>query len=101
MKPMAWNLTVQSILLPKSGLRPSECEDAIGIRRDLGRFCIADGATEGFDSRRWARLLTKHWVASTRILTREELRSWLKSLSERFERHWAKRSLPWYTEEKA
>jgi hypothetical protein len=101
MTHMEWNLTVQSVLLPKAGLQPAECEDAIGIRRDIGRFCIADGATEGFDSRRWARLLTKHWVASKRILTRDELGPWLNGLSEHFERHWAKRSLPWYAEEKA
>ncbi len=101
MKHMEWNLTVQSVLLPKAGLQPSECEDAIGIREDIRRFCIADGATEAFDSRRWARLLTKHWVASKHLLTREELGFWIKALAERFEHRWENKSLPWYAEEKA
>ena len=101
MTHMEWNLTVQSVLLPKAGLRPSECEDAIGIRKDSRRFCVADGATEAFDSRRWARLLTKHWVAKQNLLTREELGGWAQVLGEKFERRWAKKSLPWYAEEKA
>jgi hypothetical protein len=101
MKHGAWNLTIQSVLLPKAGLRLSECEDAIGIRADRRRFCVADGATEAFDSRRWARLLTKHWVASTGILTHEALGVWGQALAKRFTNRWAKKSLPWYAEEKA
>ena len=101
MKHRAWYLTVQSVLLPKAGLRPSECEDAIGIRADRRRFCVADGATEAFDSRRWARLLTKHWVASQGILTHEALGVWVQAVATRFENHWTKKSLPWYAEEKA
>jgi hypothetical protein len=65
------------------------------------RFCIADGATEGFDSRRWAKLLTKHWVCGHRLLTREELVLWLRRLGERLQRRWSKQALPWYAEEKA
>jgi hypothetical protein len=101
MKQVEWDLTVQSVLVPKAGLRLSECEDAIGIRADIRRFCVADGATEAFDSRRWAKLLTKHWVAKQGILTREELEVWVKALAERFEHRWTKKSLPWYAEEKA
>lgn len=94
-------IDVSHFVLPKAGLSASECEDALAIREDLRRFCIADGATEGFDSRRWAKLLTKHWVSSRRLLTREELVFWLKEVGERLERRWAKQSLPWYAEEKA
>lgn len=96
------SLEVQTLILPKAGLEKSECEDSIGTRSSAQRFCIADGATEAFDSRRWARLLTKHWVHSNRsLLTREELRPWLCALGERFRAHWAKRTLPWYAAEKA
>lgn len=95
-------LEVHTLILPKAGLERYECEDSIGIRSSAQRFCIADGATEGFDSRRWARLLTKHWVYSTRsLLTREELRAWLRALGERFRARWIKRTLPWYAAEKA
>lgn len=98
---MLTHVDVSNFVLPKAGLSSSECEDALAIRRDLLRFCIADGATEGFDSRRWAKLLTKHWVASHRLLTREELDLWMKGLGERLQRRWSKQALPWYAEEKA
>jgi hypothetical protein len=96
-----WQLSVSHFLIPKAGLSSSECEDALAIRGDLYRFCIADGATEGFDSRRWAKLLTKHWVSSRRLLTREEFEFWMKELGDRLQRRWAKQALPWYAEEKA
>ena len=93
---------VQYFILPKSGLSVSECEDSIGIRRDVLRYCVADGATEDFDSRRWARLLTKHWVSSTSpLLTQEPLVGWLSALGGKFRKHWEGRTLPWYAEEKA
>jgi hypothetical protein len=95
-------LEIRTLILPKAGSERSECEDSIGTRRSAMRFCIADGATEAFDSRRWARLLTKHWVRSERsLLTGEQLSPWLCALGERFRGHWAKKSLPWYAEEKA
>jgi hypothetical protein len=96
-----WSLSVQHVLLPKAGLLKFECEDSIGLRRDTRRFCVADGATEAYDSGRWARLLTKHWTASSRLLTSNELAPWLRALGERMERRWAKKPLPWYAEEKA
>lgn len=93
---------VQHFILPKAGSSVSECEDSIGIRRDVHRYCVADGATEAFDSRRWARLLTKHWVSSrSPLLTKEPLVAWLSALGDTFRKYWAGRSLPWYAEEKA
>ncbi|MCA0375530.1 MAG: protein phosphatase 2C domain-containing protein [Gemmatimonadetes bacterium] len=94
-------LNAHSLLLPKDGLHPHECEDAIGIRSDLGRFCVADGATESFDSRTWARLLTKHWSQCNGLTQPHELQSWWKRLGERHTRRWSERPLPWYAEEKA
>jgi hypothetical protein len=95
-------LTVKHQLVPKSGLEMHECEDSIGMKRQARRFCVSDGATEGFDSRRWARVLTKSWINSSRaILTKEQLERWLHELGGRFGGRWQKRSLPWYAEEKA
>jgi hypothetical protein len=93
--------SVHRLLLPKAGHQPAECEDAIGVRTDLGRMCIADGATEAFDSRTWARLLTKHWVRSTGLVTTDEMEAWWVALGGRLDRRWAQRTLPWYAEEKA
>lgn len=89
------------ILIQKAGLDPSECEDAIGLRLDRGRICVADGATEAFDSRTWSRLLTKHWVRSAGLLTADEMEPWWATLGRRLAGRWADRTLPWYAEEKA
>ena len=94
-------LQVHSVLLAKEGLLPSECEDAVGVRTDLGRVCVADGATEAFDSRYWARLLTKHWARSQGLIERHELEPWWTALGARQSQRWAGRTLPWYAEEKA
>lgn len=94
-------LRAHQLLLAKDGLRASECEDAVGVRLDLGRVCVADGATEAFDSRSWARLLTKHWVRSTGLLRQDEMETWWAALGLRLLRRWAGRKLPWYAEEKA
>jgi hypothetical protein len=102
MKEMGCYFEVRSLVLPKAGSEKADCEDSVGIRPGAGRFCIADGATEAFDSRRWARLLTKHWVFSGRsLLTREQLGSWLCALGDRFQAHWRNKKLSWYAEEKA
>ena len=102
MTEVDYQLGVHSMILSKAGSERSECEDSIGIRCSVQRFCVADGATEAFDSRRWARLLTKHWVLSNRsLMTREQLGPWLGDLGERFRKRWEKRKLPWYAEEKA
>lgn len=93
--------SVHHLLLPKAGHEPSECEDAIGLRMDLGRVCVTDGATEAFDSRTWARLLAKHWVRSEGLLTSEEMERWWAALGSRLDRRWARRTLPWYAENKA
>jgi hypothetical protein len=96
-----WHLSVAHFLLPKAGLLPSECEDAVALSHRQGRFCVADGATEAYDSRRWARLITRCWAASNRLLTIEEFEPWLSTLGSRLEQRWSRKILPWYAEEKA
>jgi len=91
-----------TFLAPKSDSNAAECEDALSVNAGRLRFCIADGATEGFASRRWARLLVKHWTRSERpVLTREQLCGWVAALGSRFDRYWQRRVLPWFAEEKA
>lgn len=94
-------LSVHSFLLPKAGLESYECEDSIGIGSAALRYCVADGATEGFGSRRWSKLLTKAWARSRGLLNCEEFGVFVSNLAERFDRYWRKKELPWYAEEKA
>ena len=96
-----WRLSAVHFLLPKAGLLSSECQDAIALCDRQNRYCVADGATEAFDSRRWAKLLTKCWAAHGRLLTREEFELWLALLGNRLEQRWKRQILPWYAEEKA
>lgn len=101
MKDSDWHLSVAQFLLPKAGLLASECEDATSLSLRQMRFCVADGATEAYDSRRWAKLLTRHWAASNQLLTKEEFEPWLSRLGNHLERRWNRKTLPWYAEEKA
>jgi hypothetical protein len=57
---------------PKEGYRPAEWEDG-GAGYDSGgsvaRFAVADGATEGYESRRWVRQLLGSFLATGRTST--------------------------------
>jgi hypothetical protein len=89
-------------LSPKRGCEARECEDALSINEDRQWFCIADGATEGFASRHWARLLTKHWAwHKGPVETPEELAAWVRRIGDRFSKRWEHRQLSWFAEEKA
>lgn len=98
----AYVLDSWHFLLPKEGSSASECEDAVAQNKRARRFALADGATEGFDSRRWARLLARCWIHFEppaisldhfQPLTRE-IGLWLHG-------RWQHKRLPWYAEEKA
>lgn len=88
--------------MPKSGLDAFECEDAIGINETSGRFAIADGATEAFDSQSWARLLVDDWVRlAPEAGTPESFWSFVTRQSQSLHDSWSKLQLSWYAEEKA
>lgn len=95
-------LAVNSFVTPKAGCSAKECEDSVGVDRRGMRFCVADGATESFDSRNWARQLTKSWVRSSRpVISREDFAEWLPAAGDRLQSRWENRQLPWYAEEKS
>ena len=48
--------------LPKNGLAVSENEDAHGCSMKLGRFAVADGASEGWHSQAWAQHLVARFL---------------------------------------
>ena len=94
--------SIATFLAPKRGYEAAECEDAVSYNARKRRFSIADGATEGFASRYWARLLVRHWtLAEHPVLTGEQLVAWAATLGSRFELRWQGRKLPWFAEEKA
>jgi hypothetical protein len=95
-------LKVSALVVPKNGSTVRECEDAVGVGRACMRFCVADGATEAFDSRYWARLLAKCWSRGTNpVLSQRQFQEWLPALGDRFHSRWEGKRLPWYSEEKS
>lgn len=95
-------LQVNAFVMPKAGSSARECEDSVGVDRRGMKFCVADGATEAFDSRKWARLLTKSWVRCTRpVISQEDFAAWLPIAGDRLQSQWENRQLSWYAEEKS
>lgn len=65
------------------------------------RFAIADGATEAYDSRRWARLLCRAWTSATTAgLSDADLLDGLRRMGVRFSGSRPHGSVPWYVEAK-
>ena len=97
-----WRFQTRQFLLPKSGHKLSECEDAIGLDAVRRRFAIADGATEAFDAQSWARQLAHNWVrVETATLTTQEFRVWVAEQGQSLHDSWDGLRLSWYAEEKA
>jgi hypothetical protein len=96
-----WHVQVRHFVLPKEGSTPEECEDAVAFDAASLRFAVADGATEAFDSGRWAARLARAWVgAGQSPLTAAEFGAWLKGEGEWLHASWEGRKLSWYAEEK-
>jgi hypothetical protein len=96
-----WELQLRQLLLPKLDQEASECEDAIAVDTQAGRFAVADGATEAFDARNWAERLAQHWVEGKSTLTVEEFREWVAAEGRELHDSWNGLTLSWYSEEKA
>jgi hypothetical protein len=88
--------------MQKEDSAPSECEDAISINADALRYALADGATEAFDSRNWARRLVDRWThADNAPLSVEAFCVWVEEQGRWLHASWDDRALPWYAEAKA
>jgi hypothetical protein len=102
MREVTSPLRVSVFVAPKNGSSSAECEDAVGIMRNRMRFCVTDGATEAFDSRHWARMLTKSWsLTRGAVMSQPQFEEWLPALGDRFHARWEGKKLPWYSEEKS
>jgi len=55
-------LRLRSFATSKHGNRLAECEDSASVSEHRGRFAIADGASQSWAARDWARLLTERWI---------------------------------------
>ncbi len=53
--------------VPKELGSPEANEDAIQLALEAGRIAVCDGASESFDSKTWARLLTDRFVRRPRV----------------------------------
>jgi len=80
----------------------SECEDALAFNLDTLRFAVADGATEAFDSRRWARVLARAWCRQDTVDDDEYgIAQAARTLGDRVSEKWQGKELSWFVEEKA
>jgi hypothetical protein len=95
-------LRFRQFCVPRQGSAPSDCLDAAAGDPDLGRFALADGASEGGpDSGRWARLLVDDFVRFA-----DDPQPWpasLVRLQERWKAGFAYAAvpadIPWYVSE--
>jgi hypothetical protein len=88
--PLQW----RSFLVPKDGHTADECEDAAAGDPAVGRFAVADGASESFAAGEWARFLVDAFVH------RGPMRDWLAGPREDWAKAVAGQAMSWYAEEK-
>jgi Protein phosphatase 2C len=84
----------RSFLVPKVGHAPDECEDAAAGDPDVGRFAVADGASESYAAGDWARLLVEAFVATG------PTDDWLTAPREAWQQQAAGSAVSWYAEDK-
>lgn len=94
-RPVHW----QALSLPKRGHSAEEYEDAFAGNAALGRFAIADGATESSFAGLWARLLVNRFLRQP-VGLKQPWADWLPPLQQRWNREVRSQPLPWYAEEK-
>jgi hypothetical protein len=88
------SLRWRRFLMPKSGHAADECEDAVDGDPIVGRFAIADGASESYAAGDWARLLVSAFVATG------PAGDWLASPRSDWQKATASGAVSWYAEEK-
>src|SRR4051794_29142331 len=92
--PFRW----RALRLPKRGHTPEEYEDAFAADPALGRFAVADGASESSFAGQWARLLAEGFVAPGARPWRGA--DWLTAPRRRWAAEVLPLPLPWYAEAK-
>jgi len=94
-------LQVRSFSIAKSGNQDRENEDAYQYDVERGLLAVADGASDAFESRRWAQTLAEAFIREPPPQDPDLLQQWLAAPIEEWKAgiNWA--DLPWYGAEKA
>jgi hypothetical protein len=85
-------VSCRALSVPRRGNAADEYEDAFAADAAVGRFALADGASESSFAGLWARLLVEGFVRPTPGWLAEARRGWAERVDGR--------SLPWYAEAK-
>ena len=91
------NLTWHAFGVPKAGNAAEEYEDAVAGAPALGRFAVADGASESSFAAAWARLLAEGFVAAEKPW---RFLDWVPPLRQRWAEQVDNLVLPWFAEMK-
>ncbi len=87
------DLSIGALYAPKEGSDTADYEDAFEFSTESSVAAVADGAGSAFESRQWARLLTKAFVEQPPFgLTEDEMLDWVNQVSAR----WTT-LIPWQT----
>ncbi|GIW79926.1 MAG: hypothetical protein KatS3mg105_1733 [Gemmatales bacterium] len=89
----------RTFYVQKSGNSTDEYEDAFAASAKLGRFAIADGATESAFASEWARLLVERFVEEP-FRHKTQFANWLPDVQKRWLKAVNGKKLPWYAESK-
>ena len=82
-QPNVLKLTVKGFITHKQAETMDDCQDAMAVDENVGRYAIADGATRSFMSKPWAALLVKHFCKITRLsLTEDNWKEWLRPVQQ-------------------
>jgi len=76
--------------VPKSWDYPEANEDCFVIREDTGRIVVSDGASESFDSKAWARLLSDQFIDNPAISS-----DWVSKASAQYAASYDLTNLSW------
>jgi hypothetical protein len=88
---LAW----QTFHVPKAGHTHQEYEDAFAGDPKVGRFAVADGASESSFASSWAELLVDAYVGKPGSWS-----TWLPGARKRWRARLSKADLPWYAQTK-
>lgn len=94
-------LSTTAFTLHKEGIASARCEDAYAVDPNGRRVAISDGASDSFESRSWAQLLSDAFVQAPPELTPEAFSTWLKGLARAWNASIDWSELAWYAEQKA
>jgi hypothetical protein len=92
------HLSWRALHLAKHGNAPEEYEDAFAGDPALGRFAIADGASETSFAAKWAELLARGFLTAPSGPWNDT--GWLTPLRKQWATEVDGRPLPWYAESK-